>query len=285
MVLVFGMTVAGCDNDPDNSGPQWVTATGDDATPFTGALSPDGKSLDITFWDDKMGEDFLLTFTKNSGGLDGVWYTVDKAGRLTISGTNWTLAGSEGKDDPKPPQPKYDNDESRAARASIDYYDYMKGTLAVNGSTITFTPTHVMSDFGEDGKGNTPPPDPADKSLIVHLETGEFSQYKDGVFSWDNEKTSGVIGIVFYKPRGILTVSELSWLTTASFSISVDTGDRTLSINGIEKKQDDHRVLVILSCTRSAGCNNEESYETATLSVTVGGGFVLFDENTMQFIF
>jgi hypothetical protein len=282
ITLVFGITTFGCDNNPDDGkGPQWVAATGDDAKPFDGSLSNDGKTItipDYPFVDSAVNKDGNgndnsdsdpIIFTRSGSGnsLDGVYYAEDSYLRMTISGNNWTLAFLD----------------------NGNYIDAAKGTLSRNGTAVTLTATHIM-DFGEDDgppSGGSGPPE--NKLLIVQLQTETFSQYEDGVFSisqGDNEKTSGVIGIIFIKGGG-LTVSELSWLTTNSFSLSFDIGDRTLSINSIEKQQSGNygnEVLVILSCTRSAGYSDENDAQTATLSITAGGGFTLHN-SSMQLIF
>jgi hypothetical protein len=153
MVLVFGMTVVGCDNDPGNSGPKWVTATGEFAVPLTGTFNSTTLAL-TDWWGDPM------TFSKNGGGLDGVWEgTGDSIGlKLTISGNNWTLAsapvsGSGGSGDGPPPPPQIDG----------DYMDVVKGTLTVNGTNVTFIATHVSDEVGKDGEVDKADPGPNPK--------------------------------------------------------------------------------------------------------------------------
>jgi hypothetical protein len=133
IVLVFGMAVVGCDDGSSNSGPQWIVVTGEDAEPFTGTLSNNNTTITITDW-----YDLTWTFTKNGNGgssLDGVWdgnYTQ----RMTISGNNWTVAVL--------------NDVNTG-----NYRDWVKGTLIQNGTTVTFTPTHIMEEDSGGGSGGS----------------------------------------------------------------------------------------------------------------------------------
>jgi hypothetical protein len=141
MILVFGMAVIGCDDNPGDNGPKWVAATGEYAQPMTGTVA--GSALTFTDW---IGEQWTLT--KNGGGLNGVWYSVDEYLKLTISEPNWTMAVSdEGGDGPEP-----------VSRAAKSYFDFAKGTLAVNGSTVTFITTHVIE--GEEPSGPSEPEQP-----------------------------------------------------------------------------------------------------------------------------
>jgi uncharacterized membrane protein YgcG len=124
LVLVFGITVVGCDNGngSDNNGPKWITVQGEDAEIFTGTLSNSNTIITITNW-----YDLEWTFTKNGNGgdlLDGVWLDAPYQ-RMTISGKNWTVAVLD----------KSDN-----------YRDWVKGTFTKYGMTLTFTPTHVAEE-------------------------------------------------------------------------------------------------------------------------------------------
>jgi hypothetical protein len=135
------MTFVGCDNDPGDKGPTWVAATGEYAQPMTGILA--GSAITLTDW---IGDQWTLT--KNSGGLNGVWYSVDEYLRLTISEPNWTMAVSDdGGDGPIDPVSLPSPSVSRAAGS---YFDIAKGTLAVNGSIVTFITTHVLQEMVED---------------------------------------------------------------------------------------------------------------------------------------
>lgn len=73
------------------------------------------------------------TDTNDNGPLDGVWEgTITTWGetpvpaRITCSGNDWTLAGREAP--------------------SVDFEDFQKGTLKVEGSIITWTLTQKKSD-------------------------------------------------------------------------------------------------------------------------------------------
>jgi hypothetical protein len=139
LALVFGMTVVGCDNDsnePTNGNePKWVPPTGEQAKPFTGTLSDNGTTLTFTNWWGR-----AVTFSKSGGGLNGTWIAIANGERLTISDNkNWILAYKVEEEEPLP----------EARSGSDDYYDFAKGTLTVNDTTITFIATHIM-DYGDD---------------------------------------------------------------------------------------------------------------------------------------
>lgn len=296
ITLVFGITVIGCDPDGGDKGPQWVKATGDDAKPFGGSLSNNGTTLTIADFPfvgkdvaidsggnvvDGNSESDPIIFTKSgsSGGEspDGVWYAEDNYLRMTISGNNWTLAFLDGG----------------------SYIDGAKGTLTRNGTAITLTATHIM-DLGEDdspseGSGGGPGK-PVSNTIIVQLQTGCFSMpifgennqiVGYGVSVEDYKETSGVIVFEFVREFGNeLTSSNLSWLTVDSFSLSSGTGERTLSIDGIQKQFDGYTgAQVILFCTRSAGSDLTEDAQTATISITAGGGFTLKGDTDVYYIF
>jgi hypothetical protein len=112
VVLVFAMAGVGCDNgSTDGSsgdGQNWVKAEGELAEPFTGILSDNNTTLTTAY------AGWRWTFTKTGGSLDGVWQ--DGGSRLTISGTNWTLSAA-------------------------------KGTLTVNGTSITFIAEYVIEEM------------------------------------------------------------------------------------------------------------------------------------------
>jgi hypothetical protein len=153
LALAFAMAVVGCGGDSGDGGPQWETPTGIFAEPFIGILSNGDTKMDITDW---WGDEWTLT--KSGGTLDGVWSGDDL--RMTISGSNWTLAINEEGEKPGEKVPDGgggggDSDRS-LSRASGNYFDIAKGTLTRSGSTVTFIATQVR--MGEGGEGDVEDP-------------------------------------------------------------------------------------------------------------------------------
>jgi len=149
LMLVFTMTAVGCGEDStDGEGHQWVPATDKFAEPFTGILSNNGTILTVTDWFDNE-----VIFTKTGRKLNGVWLA--DSDRLTISGNkNWIWADNvlavEETNTPVGGSPK----QSVSRDSGGAYSDFAKGTLTVNGTTITFTTTHI-----DDERIGTPPPE------------------------------------------------------------------------------------------------------------------------------
>jgi hypothetical protein len=123
--------------------------------------------------------------------------------------------------------------------------------------------------------------------ITLNMRTPTFSKPSGLIYeSADSAATSGVIVCSFMRSDG-LTISDLSWVTAGSFSLSLSgPGARTVTINSIEKEQYNYgRVDVILSCTRSAGYVNVGDARTATVSVTAGGGYTLKWSDNKYFTF
>jgi len=150
LIAVIGFSMAACGGDDGGGGGgggKWIPATGEYTQPFTGILSNGNTTLIINWWGG--GEAPFDPFTKSGGSLNGVWYRTDqsKSGRLTISGTNWTFA-VKGIDADVPPAVHVarDNNGGEPIISTNDFVDIAKGTLTVNGTTITFITTHLNGD-------------------------------------------------------------------------------------------------------------------------------------------
>ena len=135
MVLVFGITVVGCDNPTNNRGPGWEPT---DVPPVEGDVSADWTTLSFEF----DGSSVELTRSGGSAGsLNGQWTgTVDGTSvRMTVTGANWTMT---------------DTSNNNIAR----------GTVTISGTNLTFTITHMWDTGGGNGDAGGPgsivvPPD------------------------------------------------------------------------------------------------------------------------------
>ena len=123
MVLVFGVTVAGCDNDPGH-GERWDRI--DETLPDV-EMTGDWTALNVEF-DGNAIE--LSRPSGTTGSLDGVWTgTFDGTSIVvTFTGTNWIARDTAGN-------------------------DLARGTVTISGSNVSITITHLMDTGGGNGAG------------------------------------------------------------------------------------------------------------------------------------
>jgi len=145
MVLVFGMTVIGCDNDPDDD--YWWERI-DETLPDV-EMTGDWTTLNVEF------EGNVIELSRPSGtvgSLDGVWTGILDGTSIvvTFTGANWITRDTDGN-------------------------DLARGTVTISGSNVSITITYLMVSGGYDARPPTSRPLPPPQILGNWVQEDTYS--------------------------------------------------------------------------------------------------------------